>query len=58
VRALGIGIVGARFAADLHAVNYRGMRGHGVELAAVCARTRDDAEAFARRHGIARVFTD
>jgi predicted dehydrogenase len=29
-----------------------------VELAAVCARTRAEAEAFARRHQIARVFTD
>jgi predicted dehydrogenase len=58
VKPLGIGIVGARFAADLHAVNYRGLRGHRVELAAVCARTRAEAEAFARRHRIARVFTD
>jgi len=58
VKPLGIGIVGARFAADLHAVNYRGLRGHRVELAAVCARTRADAEAFARRHRIAHVFTD
>lgn len=56
--ALGIGIVGARFAAELHAVNYRPLRGSRVELAAVCARTREEAEAFARRHGIARVFTD
>jgi predicted dehydrogenase len=50
--------VGARFAADLHAVNYRHLRGSRVELAAVCARTRTEAEAFAERHGIARVFTD
>jgi predicted dehydrogenase len=58
VTKLGVGIVGARFAADLHAVNYRGLRGHRVELAAVCARTRAEAEAFARRHQVARVFTD
>ncbi|HMH52811.1 MAG TPA: Gfo/Idh/MocA family oxidoreductase [Candidatus Acidoferrum sp.] len=58
MKPLGIGIVGARFAADLHAVNYRGLRGHRVELAAVCARTGADAEAFARRHRIGRVFTD
>ena len=38
--ALGVGIVGARFAADLHAVNYRHLRGGRVELVAVCARTR------------------
>ena len=55
---LRIGIVGARFAADLHAVNYRPLVPAKVELAAVCSRTRADAEAFARRHGIPRVFTD
>jgi predicted dehydrogenase len=59
VRApLRVGIVGARFAADLHAHNYRPLRGGRVELTAVCARTRAEAEAFARRHEIARVFTD
>lgn len=58
MKPLGIGIVGARFAADLHAVNYRPLRGHHVELTAVCARTPADAEAFGRRHGIERVFTD
>ena len=57
MKPLGIGIVGARFAADLHAVNYRHLRGGGT-LAAVCARTRSEAEAFAGRHGIGRVFTD
>jgi len=55
---LRIGIVGARFAAELHAVNYRPLLGARVELAAVCARTRADAETFAKRHGIPRVFTD
>jgi predicted dehydrogenase len=34
------------------------MRGHRVEIVAVCSRTRADAEAFARRHDVARVFTD
>jgi predicted dehydrogenase len=58
VTPLRIGIVGARFAADLHAVNYRPLVPAKVELAAVCSRTRADAEAFARRHGIPRVFTD
>jgi predicted dehydrogenase len=58
MKPLGIGIVGARFAADLHAVNYRGLRGHRVELAAVCSRTKAEAETFAQRHGIPRVFTD
>src|SRR5881296_2991142 len=55
---LRIGIVGARFAAELHAVNYRPLVGGKVELAAVCARTRSQAEAFAKHHAVERVFTD
>lgn len=43
--ALRIGIVGARFAAELHATNYRPLRGPRVELAAVCSRTREVVEA-------------
>jgi predicted dehydrogenase len=58
VSLLRIGIVGARFAAELHAVNYRPLVGGKVELAAVCARTRSQAEAFARHHAVERVFTD
>jgi predicted dehydrogenase len=58
VRPLRVGIVGARFAADLHAVNYRPLRGAKVELTAVCARTRAQAERFAHEHEIPRVFTD
>ena len=56
--ALGIGIVGARFAADLHAVNYRPLIPARVRLAAVCSRTRGDVEKFAKHHEIPRVFTD
>jgi len=58
VSPLRVGIVGARFAAALHAVNYRPLVGGKVELAAVCARTRSQAEAFAKHHAVARVFTD
>ena len=56
--ALRVGIVGARFAAELHAVNYRPLRPTRAELTAVCARTEADARAFAERHAIPRVFTD
>jgi predicted dehydrogenase len=55
---LRIGIVGARFAAGLHAANLHRLRGTRVEVTAVCARTRTQAEAFAQQHAIARVFTD
>jgi predicted dehydrogenase len=58
VPALGVGIVGARFAADLHAVNYRPLIPSRVTLAAVCARTRADVEKFATHHDIPRAFTD
>jgi predicted dehydrogenase len=58
VAPLGIGIVGARFAADLHAVNYRPLIPARVRLAAVCSRTRGDVEKFAKHHEIPRVFTD
>ena len=56
--ALRVGIVGARFAAELHAVNYRPLRPTRAELTAVCARTEADARVFAERHAIPRVFTD
>jgi len=56
--ALRVGIVGARFAAELHATNYRPLRGPRMELTAVCSRTKEQAEAFARRHAISAVFTD
>ena len=55
---LRVGIVGARFAAELHAVNYRPLVGGKVELAAACARTRPQVEAFAKRHAVERVFSD
>jgi predicted dehydrogenase len=58
VTPLRIGIVGARFAAELHATNYRPLLGARASLAAVCSRTREQAEGFARRHAIPRVFTD
>jgi predicted dehydrogenase len=58
VPPLGVGIVGARFAADLHAVNYRPLIPNRVRLAAVCSRTRADVEKFAKHHDIPRSFTD
>lgn len=54
--APGVGIVGAGFAAELHAVNYRPLVPARVALAAVWSRTRARAETFATQHGIPRVF--
>jgi predicted dehydrogenase len=56
--ALGVGIVGAGFAGELHAVNFRPLMPSRVVLAAVCSRTRASAEAFAKRHDVPRVFGD
>jgi predicted dehydrogenase len=55
---VGIGIIGARFAAELHAHALAPLRGVACELVAVCARTRDSAEAFARRFDIPHAYTD
>lgn len=55
---LRIGIVGAGFAAELHAVNYRPLVPGRAVLTAVAARTRAHAEAFARRHAVPHVHPD
>jgi predicted dehydrogenase len=55
---LRVGIVGARFAADLHAENYRRLRGHSMELTAVASRNASQAHDFARRHEIGRAWGD
>ncbi len=55
---IGIGIVGARFAADLHAHALSKIRGRTCEIVAVCSKTRDGAEAFARKFNIPHVYTD
>lgn len=55
---IGIGIIGARFAAELHAHALSKLRGVTCEIRAVCARSRESAEAFAGRFGIPQVYTD
>jgi predicted dehydrogenase len=55
---IGIGIVGSRFAAELHAHALGKLRGVKCEIVAVCSKTRDSAEAFARKFGIPHVYTD
>ena len=56
--SIGIGIIGAGFAADLHAQAYRELSGLGIELVAVTSRTQVTAEAFAERHGVRQVLDD
>jgi predicted dehydrogenase len=55
---IGIGIIGARFAADLHAHALGKIRGSKCEIVAVCSRTKESAEAFARRFSIPHSYTD
>jgi predicted dehydrogenase len=55
---IGIGFIGAGFAAELHAHALASLRGHRVELVAVAARSRERAEAFARRFSIPHAYGD
>jgi len=55
---IGIGIIGSRFAAELHAHALSKLRGVKCEILAVCSKTRESAEAFARKFNIPHVYTD
>jgi len=55
---VGIGIIGARFAADLHVRALEHLRGSMCEVVAVCSKTKESAEAFAKKFNIPRVYTD
>jgi predicted dehydrogenase len=55
---VGIGIVGSRFAADLHVRACEKLRGQKLEILAVCSKSRESAEAFAKRFNIPYVYTD
>ncbi len=54
-KRLAIGFLGAGYIADWHAAALRTVQ--GARLTAVCDRDEDKANAFAARHGIARVHT-
>ena len=51
-----VGIVGSRFQADCIAHSVK--MGDDAEVVAVASPTKGNAEAFAKRHGIARHYTD
>ena len=53
---LGVGIVGAGFAADIHAQAFCDLAGLGVELAGVVSRTEARAVECASRFGIQQVY--
>ncbi|MGB2717751.1 MAG: Gfo/Idh/MocA family oxidoreductase [Vicinamibacterales bacterium] len=52
-----IALIGAGFAADIHAESYHRFV-PGADLVAVCSRDEDRARVFARKHGIPRWYTD
>ena len=52
-----IGLVGSRFQADCIAASVRAMP-EEAEVVAVASPTPGNAEAFAKRHGIARAYSD
>ena len=52
-----IGMAGARFGAELHLYNYKRFRGSQVEITGVCSRSRESAEACAKKYEIPFVTT-
>lgn len=55
---VGIGFIGSRFAAELHAHALSKIRGGKCEIVAVCSKTKESAEAFARTFNVPHVYTD
>jgi hypothetical protein len=55
---IGIGFIGSRFAAELHAHALSKIRGGKCEIVAVCSKTKESAEAFARKFNVPHVYTD
>ena len=58
MKIIRIGMVGAKLGADLHLENLGSMRGRRVEIVGLCARTRESAEACAKKYDIPFVTTD
>ena len=55
---IGIGIIGSRFAAHLHAHALSKLRGVKCDILAVCSKTKESAETFARKFSIPHAYTD
>jgi predicted dehydrogenase len=58
MKTLGIGMVGARYGARMHLANYAKLPRDLVEIRAVCSRSRESAEKFARDARAAFVTDD
>ena len=55
---IGIGFIGARFAAELHAHSLAPLRGTQCEFVAVSSRTLGSAQRFARKFGVPHAYDD
>ncbi|MBM3290304.1 MAG: Gfo/Idh/MocA family oxidoreductase, partial [Candidatus Hydrogenedentes bacterium] len=53
---IGIGLIGSRFIADIHAESIR--RTHGARLVAVASPTPGNARSLADKHGAPHAYTD
>ncbi len=58
MQKVGLGIIGAGFAADLHLRAIEKLRGEKVEIMAVCSRNQERAKAFAQKFQIPHFYTD
>jgi predicted dehydrogenase len=55
---IGLALIGARFAADLHVRAWEKLRGESFDIVAVCSQDRKNAESFARQFHIPKIYTD
>ena len=51
-----IGVIGSRFAASFHLENYRRVPGLDLRIKGVASRNRESADAFAKKHGLERIY--
>jgi predicted dehydrogenase len=58
VGSVGIGFIGSRFAAELHALALSKIQGSKCEILAVCSTAGVSAQAFAKKFHIPHVYTD
>jgi predicted dehydrogenase len=56
MKPIGVGIIGSRFIAEIHAEAFKQVR--GGEVVAVASPTEAHVKVFAQRHHIAKWFTD
>lgn len=53
---IGVGIIGSRFIAEIHAEAFKRVR--DARIAAVASPTPGNADSFAKRHGVPHAYTD